>query len=571
MHHHLHRKVGATSTKILTSFPFLQLPDTKKVPDDPSFIEDPLNLSRMERKLSMGMYIPDGGASRALTCQELALQITPKVLEFINDMRIICSTSSLHTSEETARHRLILAHALLSFFETYLRIELEKWFATLSSVSSIVDSLLTVPLVEFLCQPNSIPALHYIRDQGVTVGSDISDRKLRLAKGCPVYVRVENQSNLVSGRVLKALDKGMYEVMVDDNLQSMKLKSESLRFQSTSESEIAFDYDHWEKLLTEGKLDPCVADLSQDVVASEISTDERVDASSSGKDIRADHSNSSELSAAVPDYPAPPPHITAHSDSLKRKTKDDDPSRNKTLAGEVRRTMLELPECSAEDNPKMAQDSIETPVALLLHNLRPSVFNIDFPENSDAGAGAAPPPTTHRMVHDAAFPNITDPCGTRGSSHETSPRDGENVVDDGVPGSTRTRGGGKKSTWYYVESGDAWEEYKQRQKELRRINPAHIDEPFDLYSERFARQPHWNCPSCGKENLAIDRKCEGCGTRKKRVTYAEFSRIGEESFEAEYDEASEASGDESDEESDGDIRKVIYTLLKAFTLCTIDI
>ena len=754
-HHHLHRKLGAKTMKLLTSYPFLCSSDKNGFPGEP------MDLSQIERKLREGEYIKHGRISRALTCGELALQMTPGVLAIIHDMRLLCSTADADVPGQTSRHRQVMAHAMVNFFETYLRIELEKWFARVSAFPSLVDSLQTAPLIEFLCQANNIPALHYIRDQGVTVGSDVSTRRMHFAQDCPVYIQMKDRECLVSGRVLRVLDGGSYEVLMDGDLEHTNLKSDSLRLQSTAESEFAFDYDYWEKALVEGRLESRIADLSSDAVASEISTDEL--SGSGGEDMRADnpsavaseklsghfsprdanqsqqscskqhpagsrtsikdalsafdfidspHQSSSQpldlevasslkiapidlnsfcsmvtgplpldsfadsLSSELadgdgnwanvvpdtrtlsPNEPRRPlrsilqfglaadvvyeeakdcssvqelgsgsshsfsPNIRPLAYSLKRKAVDEGSSlkrNNSPVAANVNMTSethpfkfqrAELPYDEEMKEPIMAtaptvprlQHFRSLPVQTQDPSAREyfssTVFPVadsEFPrryspdvatikDRSIVSHGDSTPPSNKGRSLDcleyAAAPISTSDYSVSGapltdaveqtmvklpqedpdpqvviiSDSDQESSEGELDLNEIVTDPAPAVGGGKKSHWYYVESDDAWEEYKQRQRELRRINPAHIDEPFDLYSEKFARQPRWKCLSCGKENLAVDRKCEVCGTRKRRIKYAEFSKTNSDGLEFEDDDSSEASDDDSDEYSDIDTK-----------------
>lgn len=763
-YHHLHRKIGEKSMKLLTSHPFLRPSNKRKYPEHDSMAGGPIDLIQIERKLSNGMYIKHGRIRRPLTCSELALQITPGVLAFVHDMRLIHSTSGLDCSGDTARHRQILANALVSFLETYLRIELENWFTKLSAFPSVVDSLQTVPLIEFLCEPNSVPAIHYIRDQGVKVGSDVSACPLRLNRFCAVYMQVEDQECLVSGRVVKVLGGETYNILADNGVQYKDVRSDALRLQTTSASEIAFDYGYWEKQLLGGE--PTVADLGSEVVASEMSADEissggdNPDApgseeSSSGRSnshspTRHPHSskpqppstlgssinetlsafdffgNPSQTSSPPRDLeaasaikiapvdlnslcalvtdPRPPdclsdslsselaesdgnrasgitdsrnrtakkpnlnlrslfqcgltaggdfeeakelspelelgltsqlhtPYAQALAASLKRKAVNTSPiqgtsdsSADANVTDEVPPLKFQRKE-SADNHCDMMKGivSASTPVTPRLQNFRsfplltpeymaPALFSspevpvrepevpssrssgaafvkersivsnndfsaplsdmdgrLDCAECSEVDASTAPPPLLHHSAHNSPFPasmdawDMTQPQPPIDSAPQvlvisdsgSESSQGEVTLEDTVGTEPTTAAGReKKAHWYYVESGDAWEEFRRRQRELRRINPAHIDEPFDLYSERFARQPRWKCPSCGIENLSVNRKCEGCGTRKKRIKYAEFSKKDEGDLDSEDDDSSEASGDESDDYSDVDTKVV---------------
>ena len=810
-YHHILRLNGVKEVKLVTSHPFCRSTARKDSLNYSSAVKDPIDLTMIEKKLREGKYVSNGVPAGGFSYQELAHEVNQAILAFLHDMCRIRSNSGDCIPDDMARHKTILAHAMVNFFETLFRMELEKWLIESLSATPLVEAMLSTPLLQFLCQHNSFPAMQFIRDHNIIIGSDISKRDISVNIGSLVDVQVDNGEYLQCGRVLSERGDGMYDIVTDIGLKSTHRKSD-VRLRKNCKSDEVYGYSYWQNLLGEGMIEVMGIDTSSNAsepgnslgacdkedqmdyrentyrsedVPSLIGAEEIASMLSSAGYVTTTHevhflTSGSSLINSLPnlnftepssptmprliegndlaiafklepvdlnsfcglitkrtdDFDLPPSStnsldstgtyktngrarqmssdghqlgmgpLDAFSEEISEKgeyvsrahrDKDDPPlvnanSEEVEALSEKGSTPPLLPSKSSQK----LTTSLETHVECGVHQdsnkvdvqlkrkasevnsststhspselsngrdverpLKSTKLNSSIPEDTNTGELRGTMPSIERLasqricdesisnasssrigmmklgdslleidkknskvLHQVQDSNSSDFDVQRPSSekfcvdaidpvlHESteldafegpSPLKNQSTPDffkstaicadsqdqdstgslsengqiefpldsesqyagtrrledasetanygEGAQVPRENPGRGKKSHWYYVESENAWEEYRRRQRELRRKNPAHIDEPFDIYSERLARQPQWKCQSCGKENLAIMRKCEQCNTRKVRVTYSELSKIGVEGLGIEDDE-SEASGGESDEESD---------------------
>ena len=172
--HHLKPKVGGSNRRIPTAGPFLKAVDSLQFPDYYTIIKDPIDLTKIDKKLTNDKYFLNVPTGSNVSVVQFASNVVTGIMSFIKDFELLRNNAHQYNEGIQGIEVRIMADTLLHYFEAVLRGELNEWMKSLQSYPTFIEHLQKSELKSFLDRSGTADALDYIRDNRITFTTRVS-------------------------------------------------------------------------------------------------------------------------------------------------------------------------------------------------------------------------------------------------------------------------------------------------------------------------------------------------------------------------------------------------------------
>ena len=196
--------------KVSTAGPFLKAVDSLQFPDYYTIIKDPIDLTKIEKKLLNDKYfsgVPNGSSTSG---SEFSSAIVGAIISFIKDFELLRNNAHQYNDGLQGIEVRIMADTLLHYFEALLRGELNEWLKGLEGYPKFMEGLINSDLKPFLDRSSTPEALDYIKANRITFSAKVLKSKSTSSQGEPALAAEPSGivSDLAVPEIVQVVSKG---------------------------------------------------------------------------------------------------------------------------------------------------------------------------------------------------------------------------------------------------------------------------------------------------------------------------------------------------------------------------